>query len=114
MTKPRLTHVFTPAFIFRHFAANEIVIHLLDLTCDRPGLAAVDGTEINFPQADHLGGSAAHKDFIRNVKLVTRDGLLQHVITQFLRNREDRMACDAPSSLVPRQHSPLPRHNVQE
>ena len=57
-----LTNVFTPTLVLRHFAPNDIVIHLLDLSGDRPGHAIVDGTEIDLPQADHLGGSAAHKD----------------------------------------------------
>src|SRR5687767_7447507 len=73
-----LTNVFTPAFILLYFAPDDIVIHLLDLNCHGAGLAIINGTEINFPQADHFGGGAAHKDLIRDIKLVTRDGLLQH------------------------------------
>ena len=49
---------------------NGIVIHLLNGARNGTGLAFSDGTEVNFAQADALGGCAAHEDFIGNVKLV--------------------------------------------
>jgi hypothetical protein len=65
-----LSYVLAPTFVLRKFAANGIVIHVLDLACSGASLAFANRAEINFAQTNALGSRTADKDFIRILKLV--------------------------------------------
>ena len=85
----------TPPLIFLDFAADRLVIHILDLARHGACLAFANLAEVNFAQTDALGGGSAHEDLIRNVKLVTGNGLFQNPVSQILCNGVNGMTCDA-------------------
>ena len=60
------------------------MIYLLDRARDGPGLPIADLPKVYFTQADTLGRGAAHKDFVRDIKLVARDGLFDNFISQIV------------------------------
>src|SRR5688572_16382121 len=70
------------------------MIYVLDRPRDRAGLAIPDRAEVDFTQPNALCRRAADKDFVRDIELVTRDGLLEHIMAQILRNRMNSMTCD--------------------
>src|SRR6266545_1939142 len=70
-------YIFAPRLVMRQFSSNRLMIHLLDLTRDRPCLPVANGTEINFTQADAFRGGSAYEDFVRDIELVTRNGFLK-------------------------------------
>ena len=76
-------------------AANDGLEGLLQRARDRPHLARADDAKVNLAQGDDFGGGAAHKHFVRDVQLVARDGLLDHVIAQVAGERDERVARDA-------------------
>src|SRR5258705_3986959 len=76
-------------------SAGQFIECLLQFPGDRAGLSVADGTEIDFAQANHFGGSAAHEDLVGNVELVARNGLFDNVVAEVARQRNQAVAGDA-------------------
>src|SRR5258706_1188609 len=65
-----LIYIFAPTLILRHFAANQIVIHILDFTRHLARLAIANLAVVDLTQANHFCCRTADKDLIRNIELV--------------------------------------------
>ena len=61
------------------FAVDGGVENLLQAAGNRPHLAAANGAEIDLTHRNQLGGCAADEDLIRNIELIPRDGLFEHL-----------------------------------
>ena len=76
-------------------AAGQFVKGFLKLPCYRAGLTTANGTEVNLAQPDDLGRRSADKNFVGNVKLVSRNRFLDNGVSHVSSNGDQTVARDA-------------------
>src|SRR4029077_216447 len=84
-------------------AAHQFVELLLQGAGYGTSLAIADDAKINFAQTNDFRRRAAHKDFVGDIKLIAREGFLDHGVAKTPSQCDQAVASDAFQNPRPRR-----------